>query len=260
MASDKPCWTEPPGRRWNGQCKFQRAVSAMPMLAAPGCAVAMRSHTGHQGGVWPMRQPCRVARCADVARPTHEAPGLCEQADGEHTVVPRAHLTAGLDMQPSEGRCNGRAISAAVLHHAPPPEPAMRTARHVDGRQAAHEGLRILARLRVGSGHRQQSPRQRQPLRLGCRCEQPVVVDALEAREQDTLQDVRCNSSQHHRTFCTLMELALPQIFSMRGFLFGKRGLCVEAGKARAPLRYLRANGGGGRGRTALGTRASGGG
>ena len=101
MASDKPCWTEPPGRRWNGQCKFQRGVSAMPMLAAPGCAVAMRSHTGHQGGVWPMRQPCRVARFTDVAWPTQEAPGLCEEADGEHTVVPRAHLTAGLDMQPS---------------------------------------------------------------------------------------------------------------------------------------------------------------
>ena len=118
-----------------------------------------------------------------------------------------------------QGRCNGRAISAAVLHHAPPPEPAMRTARHVDGRQAANEGLRILARLRVGSGHRQQSPHLRQPPRLGCRCQQPLVADALEARGQDMLQDARCNSSQHHSTFCTLMESALPQIFSKRGLL-----------------------------------------
>ena len=56
MASDKPCSTEPPGRQCNGQCKFQRPVSAIPMLAAPGCAVAMRSHTGNHGGVWPVRK------------------------------------------------------------------------------------------------------------------------------------------------------------------------------------------------------------
>ena len=67
-----------------------------------------------------------------------------------------------------------------MLDHAPVTELAMRTAIDLDGRHAAHEGLRILARLRVGGRHREQPPRQRQPLGLGSRREQPVVADALE--------------------------------------------------------------------------------
>ncbi len=51
----------------------------------------------------------------------------------------------------------------------------------LDGRHATHEGLRVLARLRVGLRHGQQLARQRQAFGLGRRGQQPVVTNALEA-------------------------------------------------------------------------------
>ena len=72
-------------------------------------------------------------------------------------------------------------IGRQRLHELPAPELAMRAVADVDGGHAAHEGLRILARLRVGGGHRQQAARQRQALRLGRRGQQPVVTNAFEA-------------------------------------------------------------------------------
>ena len=53
----------------------------------------------------------------------------------------------------NRGRCNGRAVGAALLDHAPAPELAMRAALDLEGRHATHEGLRVLARLRVGRRH-----------------------------------------------------------------------------------------------------------
>jgi len=86
------------------------------------------------------------------------------------------------------GRCNGRAVRAALLDDAPVAEPAMRAACQLDTSHAAHEGLCVFARLRVGQWHRQQLARQCQARGLGCRRQQPVVADALEARWQYMLQ------------------------------------------------------------------------
>ena len=76
-------------------------------------------------------------------------------------------------MQWGEGRevCP---VGSQLLQHPPAPDLAVRAAGDLDGRHAPHEGLRILARLRVRCRHRQQLPSQRQPLRLGRRGQQAV--------------------------------------------------------------------------------------
>ena len=95
----------------------------------------------------------------------HVQAGMCNAAR------PAASKRYGASWRPSAGgegdRSQRHAIGRQRLHELPAPELAARAALDVDGGHAAHEGLRILACLRIGRRHRQQAARQRQASRLG---------------------------------------------------------------------------------------------
>ena len=127
--------------------------------------------------------------CSDAARPVQRRRRACDCAQAVRAAqCLAAGARHGGPRQAQSGAAMSRAIGAAMLDHAPAADLAMRAAIDLDGRHAAHEGLRVLARLRVGLRHGQQLPRQRQALSLGRRGQQPVVADALEARRQHMLQ------------------------------------------------------------------------
>ena len=54
-----PCWIEPPGRRWSGQRKFQRPLSAMPILGQHSLAALAVVLVGRRIG---LVRAVRVAR------------------------------------------------------------------------------------------------------------------------------------------------------------------------------------------------------
>ena len=74
----------------------------MPMLGGPQFAVAPRSHTGNERGLWPVRQRRKASRRAGAAWPTQVGPGLRAQADDEHRVGLRVRVTADLGKRPAE--------------------------------------------------------------------------------------------------------------------------------------------------------------
>ena len=61
----------------------------------------------------------------------------------------------------------------------------MRAARPSDALNTAHERRHRFHHYRIGRGHRERRPRLRELHRLGCRPEQAIVADALEAVRQD---------------------------------------------------------------------------
>jgi len=92
MASDKPCWTEPAGWRWSGQCKFQWRLRATPKCAASNCEAGPRSHTGDQGGAGPLRTRRWRHRIAIAMSPAHEGAGPRVRPDPcRHGGSARAH-------------------------------------------------------------------------------------------------------------------------------------------------------------------------
>ena len=187
MASDKPRWTEP---RVGGEVG---SVSFSDRCRQCRCLLH-RTVPWHRGRTLATKVAC--GRCDSAAT----APGVVVRRGRRrgtrawvrkptvNTEWARACASWRASADGQQGRCNGRAISATLLDHAPVPEPAMRAASDVEGRHAAHECLRVLARLPVRCRHRQQLAGCGQPLGLGRRCQQPIVTNALEARRQYVLQ------------------------------------------------------------------------
>jgi len=155
-----PCWQR------------RRALSAVAK-SRPGRGVS------RQGVPERFVQAARgwAAQIAQIAQAARRAARACAPSQAEG----RCQGEARRSWRPPAGRghdgCQGRPIGRDLLDDVPVACLAMRAAADLDGGHAAHEGLRLLARLRVGRRHRQQLPRQRQALGLGRRGQQPVVAD-----------------------------------------------------------------------------------
>ena len=93
---------------------------------------------------------------------------------------------------PAPGRCwcgQCASVGTSRLQQLPTPAGAVRAGPDLNGGHAAHEGLRIVTRLRVRRWHDEQQPRSGQPVRLGSGCQHPVVANPLEPRRQHVLQE-----------------------------------------------------------------------
>ena len=174
QASDKSCWTEPPGWRWNGQCAFQRRAWAIPTC----CATSCESHAGRcdtAQDVLRRTGPClRSTRPSTALFPARSDSGLRTQRGIACGVRMPVRIRRPSAYGAGEG-CKGRSVGGRLLQYAPAPDLAVRAARDLDGGHASHEGLGVLARLRVRCWRRQHLPSPRQPLGLGRQGQQPVV-------------------------------------------------------------------------------------
>ena len=89
------------GRRWSGQCKFQRRWRAMPKCAASNCEAVPRSHSADEGGAGHLCTRRWAYRTGVAVSLAHAGSGPRVRAGHASGVVRREPITAALDRPPA---------------------------------------------------------------------------------------------------------------------------------------------------------------
>ena len=109
-----------------------------------------------------MKKPASARSCGGAValagpgcRGWRKAAAACMHDEALRGMHGRLQASRRTPARRGEDSGQRRAVDTELLDHAPAPELAMRAALDLDGGHAPHEGVRVIARLRVRRWHRQ---------------------------------------------------------------------------------------------------------